>query len=427
MKIKYLAAFLLTAGILFLSLLGVAMIPRSAIQGNIEASAKYLNKTPENFYNIIDGADCTKIDQYADSILLNIAYCFDSEHPLHSILWAQYYEDFDEQEPVNLMAVVKGETEANTQYLRYWHGSIVPIRIMLLFWDISDIYLFHGVLIAFLLLCLVILMLRQKAKKAALGLMVSIIAVNLWVVPFCLEYTWMFLVCFAASIAAVLLAAKGKDTGLLFMITGIVAAFVDFLTTETITLVIPLLLTMEIEKEQSSQWRKTIKRCVLWLIGFVGMWGLKWALAAVILRIDVLPYLMGNVEYHLHVPEEMTTFRFMIDGIMRNVNCLFPIGYGMPGKWAVLTGLLFLLIMPICFDKIRLKDRINIGRVNTYFLLGLIPYIRYIAIRYHCWHHYFFTYRAQAGTALSLSLIIAELLEISHHHCKTAATIISGR
>ena len=34
----------------------------------------------------------TSIHYYADSILLNIIYCIDSDNPVESVMWAKYYE-----------------------------------------------------------------------------------------------------------------------------------------------------------------------------------------------------------------------------------------------------------------------------------------------------------------------------------------------
>ena len=425
--LKYPLAFVVIAGLLFLSLILVAMIPRSAIQAQIEASAGYLNINPRNFVYVVEGAECSRIDQYADSVLLNVAYFFESDHPVESVLWANYYERDYEPQPRDLLAAVKGDGAANTQYLRYWHGSIVPVRLFHLIGDIHGLYVFHGVLISVLLLWILILLFRHGLKIEAVALIISMIAVNLWFVPLCLDYTWMFLVCLTASIIAVCLSLRGKDPGLLFLITGIVAAFLDFLTTETITLVIPLLLSLRIGMRQGEAhpWQKVTQCCILWGIGFVGMWTLKWGLAAAILRINVLPYLESSFEYHLHIESDMTPLRFALDSIMRNVNNLFPIGYGIVGKVAVLLGLVAVIVL-IYRNSISMRENINNCAVALYLLLGTVPYIRYVAIRFHAWYHYFFTYRAQAATVMALCFAIAEVVRVNRKPTHTEPMPVSA-
>ena len=59
-------------------------------------------------------------------------------------------------------------------------------------------------------------------------------------------------------------------------------------------------------------------------------------------------------------------------------------------------------------DKIQYCD-IDKKRVIIYLTIGLIPYIRYFVLHNHAFKHYFFTYRAQAGTVLAIVLVLNEL------------------
>ena len=79
------------------------------------------------------------IDRYADSILLNIAYNYDSDNPLRSVMLSEYYNVPYQNENINLLDSIGGELTANQQYLGYWHGMTIPVRIMHLFTDIRGL------------------------------------------------------------------------------------------------------------------------------------------------------------------------------------------------------------------------------------------------------------------------------------------------
>lgn len=108
------------------------------------------------------------------------------------------------------------------------------------------------VILIILLAALMYLLLENKYRMEIVALSIALVMVNVWFVPLCLEYYWMFLVMFLSSIVAVKFVATGKDAFLdyLFLITGIVAAFLDFLTIEIITALVPLLLVLSIRRRK---------------------------------------------------------------------------------------------------------------------------------------------------------------------------------
>ena len=122
--IKYFIAFIFVTIIEIILLVSVSVIPRQAIQNNMLESANYLCEDPVFFYvNSMDTS--SKIDRYADSILLNITYNLDSQNPLSSAMSSSYYFNITENENENLLYTVKNQVEPTLKYSRYWHGSIV--------------------------------------------------------------------------------------------------------------------------------------------------------------------------------------------------------------------------------------------------------------------------------------------------------------
>lgn len=113
--LTFLEVFLLSA---------VSLIPRSAIRKHTQESAEYLLEKPV-FYRVVKQDPASNIDHYADAILLNILYHFDSAHPVTSPLTASYYYTETHNENENLYTAVTSNVTPTYDYFRYWHGSII--------------------------------------------------------------------------------------------------------------------------------------------------------------------------------------------------------------------------------------------------------------------------------------------------------------
>lgn len=130
-----------------------------------------------------------------------------------------------------------------------------------------------------------------------------------------------------ASCIGTLRAFKGnmRDTGLFFMITGMITSYMDFLTTETLTLLVPLLLIIwiDIRNKGHADVKKILKSVLFWSIGYIGMWLMKWGLAAVILRENVMPYITGHVRERLGGDIGIAPWRYYVGAVTRNIRHLF--------------------------------------------------------------------------------------------------------
>lgn len=438
---KYLLLFLGVIALMCIVLIGVAIIPRNSIQTKAEESAEQLIKRDVAYYNLIGGTsgrtllrpwDCSKIDQTADAYLLSIAYYLDEDHPLESVLWARYYdgrEDIDA--PLKNMneSFYRSVTEGgptNKQYLRYWHGSLVFVRPLLVVMNLSEMKVFFGLVIAFLLSVLLILLARKKLKAEAICLGISTIAVSIWFVPVSLEYVWMFILMLAVSIITVVKVASEKENRIprILFLAGMLAAYFDFFTTETITLLVPLLFTIRIlyRKGRSDKeiWKLAIKCILLWGIGYIGCWSAKWGIAALAFRMNTIPYVQHRVLVHLGAYDEHGVALGVIGAVLRNLSQLFPFGYGVIAAPATFILIALCVFLPVYQGKVRLRKNINWSRIGMYSFLGMIVFIRLIILWQHSWRHYFFTYRALIAGVLALCFIVLELIEPNHRKAVTS-------
>lgn len=432
----FIAAYGLMLGFLVLS----AGIKTESIQEKMEESADYLCEDIVFPYMESEDVKPSCIDRYADSILLNIAYNFEPENKLESVMESSYFYLYYQNENDNLRdAVYKGQ-EKNQQYLRYWHGSAGVMRVLHTFFNIKQIYILHGVLFVILFAVLVFLLVRLHCTLYAVLLGLSLVTVSFWYVPFSLEYTWSFLCMFVFSIAAVIMTGKGKETniGILFMLSGMVTIFLDFLTTETVSLMIPLMLTLilrrkraygelsksvkdkagkqikKMDKGSLSQYNiKTeilysVKAAILWGIGYVGMWVMKWITASVVMGENVMPYVTEHIEERLAGDlGDRTIFGYLWLAIKRNVTCVFPLDYGLTG--AIIAGVLFVIIL--YFTYVYHKKKIDWKYIIFFLVLGLVPYLRILVMRNHSVLHYFFVHRALMISVFAFFVSVVEVKE----------------
>lgn len=412
--IIFLTAALAMAGLLVIA----AMIPKDSIRGKSLESARYLADS-ELFGDALKDVPASRIDRYADSILLNIAYNYDSDHPLKSVMLSAYYFNERQEENVNFLDAVTDDPGANRQYLRYWHGSIALVRPLLTFLSIRQIYVVNGIILLILTAFFLITAIRSRFYAPAAGMILALISTGCWFVPLSLEYTWNFFVMLIASIIALRMSASGKRKSftVFFLLVGMITNWLDFLTTETLTLLIPLLLILWTKKALddnpgpgSDTGRDTSVRFLSasggsWLAGYVGMWLFKWALAALVLGENVIPYVSDHISERLGGDVGVNLSGYLTGAVTRNIGCLFPFGYGSLG---FIAGLILPFAAAYIGFVYRRRDY-DMRYVLLYAALGLIPYVRYLILHNHSYIHFFFTYRAQAATVMAVILMISEL------------------
>ena len=435
--------FLLTAGLLLGALLLATFVPKEAIAPRMLASAEYLCED-KLFKPAVEGVPSTRIDHYADAILLGIAWQYDKENALRSVLESSYYHLPYQNENKNLLDAVRGDLPANQQYLRYWHGSAGIVRILMSFLDLQQIYLWHGILMGGLFLALLLRLIRRRERALWIGLLVAVIGNACWFVPLSLEYTWVFLI-LLIQLHLVISRWFPKSWGtrcIFLMISGMVTNYLDFLTCETLTVLVPLLVMLWLErtpdvafakngknasgKPKVPSWRTLLTAGAAWLIGYAGMFLAKWLLAGLVMGENPFPYVLQHIEERtIGSAGEVGFWQELLMAPLRNISNLFPLDYGILG--AVLGGAAILCAFYAAYVY-RRKDY-NKGLAARLAAIGAVPYLRYLMMANHSYLHVFFTYRAQFATLLAATLILGEVLDrhVRHGNKKGSRSMKGGR
>lgn len=423
MKIKkilfYLLVFVITLLILLTLLVITAKIPREMITENLRKTTETLkiNNNHVEVKEVIKNERYIVTHVYADIMLLNIIYSIDTNNPLPSVMEANYYSKGNSKEILyDFNEIIDENYQANTQYMRYWHGSMSIIRPLLVFFDISQIYIVNAVMLAISSIVLLILLIKTKIKELVIAYIMALVMCSVGIVPFCLEYYWTFLIMTIISIIAIRWDKEGKKLNALFLITGMLTCYLDFLSTEIITGLIPVLFLLVIRYKQDRLCNMKeglqflVVSMLFWTIGYIGMWLAKWILASIILQVNAWEYVKTDMQFRINgrgyeqiAKRIADTPNLSKEAIMMNVKLIFP--------YRILKRLELVKATIICtivmeLMLIRKKEMKKLWFSGLLLMIAIIPYIRYAVLASHSYTHFFFTFRSQIITIMAVFLAI---------------------
>ena len=401
----FLLCVVILAGFLFLS----AVVPREALAVNLEKSAQYY-KDHSDFFELREGAYETTVDYYADTKWYNIIASIDNETPLRSAMEAAYYDSGRGVGIPDFIEVTEGE-KANAAYTRYWHGTTVFLTFLLLAMDARAIYVLSGVLLAVLFFVLLGMLYRRKLYELLVSLTLAVVLCKGWIMALSLEYVMPALSSLGISIILLCLEKRKKKTEYLWICSGVFICFVDFLSTETLTLLLPLLIQTVLWHREG----KSIKICgknivkagLLWGASYGGMWIIKWGVASIVLGRNVFYesvfYAQFRVNSNIYM-RQGTAERYL-GSIVRNVRDIFP--FCMVHEYGDVLLMIFvmgaILTAVVVLRYVRKRET---QLVPLLLLIGTVPYIRYLVLSAHSYVHSFFTYRAQIVTIMAGSIAL---------------------
>ena len=327
----------------------------------------------------------------------------------------------------DFIEAVKENKEPNQQYIRYWHGSMLILRPLLMIISLEQMYQVNYVLLIILAVALLI-MLWKESKKLAIAYLISMIMIAFPIIAMCLEFVWPFYIMLIASMIAINI-KKDKNLYKLFLITGMITCFFDFLTTEIITLFVPLIIIFAMKKEKSEITTFKdgaiifLKSCILWLAGYAGMWLAKWTLASLILNINALDYVKDQALLRVNGLQGLDSAKRMyIGAITRNWHTLYPINIVKRTSklWWIVGSFLVFFVVVIDWKKIK-KNKASL----ILLVIAIMPYIRYLVLANHSYRHSFFTFRSQMISIMALTYFILDNCRLKDKIKKLANTQIN--
>ncbi len=398
---SYFLSYILLLFLFITSLLVISLIPSTHLKENIGSSVNVLKN--EGIYPSV-GIPWRKItlDNYTDALMLNTAYSINSAVAFKSsLINKRYYDGSSGKNQLdNLEEIYNKNVEPNTGYERYWHGYLVFLRPLLVVFYYDVIRILNAVLLYSGFLYLLFLTLKKLGKKLTIALLVGFVVVDFFFIWKSLQFSSIFHIAIFSSIYLVLHHKKVQNHYLLFFIVGGLTSFFDLLTAPLITLGLPLICLVYLNK---SNVKTVILHCFAWGAGYLLLWLSKWVLVELLFAPGAIQTALKTISSRT-ISEPDPNFSYL-QTIKLNIFQL--IGYHKSNKIIVLvTGIItaVFLLRYISFNK--KKTRLAV----SWIFIGIIPYAWYLIAANHSYLHVWYTYRIQLISVVSLIILATEFI-----------------
>ena len=385
-------------------LCAAAAVPDSAVREHLLSSSDRLathaphEKTVSSLYNSV-------CDNYADAVLLGIAASMSSEDAVMSALNTRYYDD-GYGPAVGIRAVLNGK-EPDQDYTRYWHGSLVFVRPLLAVTDLTGIRIAGAVVICLLLAGDTAWLFYRKHRAAAVILLVSAALVWLPFVFTTVEYMSVFLILLSVLPLYVRFAENPEKLVILSAGVGTLTAFFDFLTAETLTLLVPLTVAFFIRAEQGElpdekkSLRQTVSCGAAWAGGYLLTFAAKWAAASAALGHSVTGTALEAAGVRVNGSAEgiSSPAEMLMQAWGANLSRLVPTAE----RVSILGVLCWIGLFALaCVLLYRSNTRTHNLPRGAMLLIAAVPFVRFSVLMNHSVMHDFFTYRALMASIMAI-------------------------
>lgn len=395
------------AGILLMT--AVYLLPTARMRHNVEISLPYILSEGDR-YQWAPYHNGTELDGFTDTIMLGNAIYEGRGSALHDAMVnprAEYTPG--DSVPVDSLGryAQKEEGYREVTYARYWHGYLLFLKPLLLFFTPSDIRLLNMTVQLLLAAVVLGLCFQEKGFRLALPMGAALLCLNPISTALCFQYTDVYLLTLVFCAALLYFRTDRKKYGLLlYLWLGICVAFFDFLTYPIVSL--GVLLTVEMLLREDSLWKK-IGHMVLasfaWAVGYGGMWAGKWVAASVLTDQNVILDALRNVAGRASSTAGEETVEFFAV-LWQNAQNYVNI------QTLFLAAVLVLLAGYLVLAK-KYRFTFDGKRLLPLLLCGILPIFWYFCVKNHSMIHAYMTHRDLSITVLALGCMVGESIKKS--------------
>ena len=162
-------------------------------------------------------------DNFSDAIMFNIIYSVDSEKPFLSFIHCKNQIIPDNVTDLgnsvkSLIALTKGEFTYIYNYSRYWHGYIIFVKCLLLFFSYNTIRIILNSIIIIIGIIMLYLIMKKIGKIEGLITMLVLISISYQVVGLSIQYFSVFAISVILSIYFLIKSNSKLNIYLIFFI-----------------------------------------------------------------------------------------------------------------------------------------------------------------------------------------------------------------
>lgn len=321
----------------------------------------------------------TPLPETGENILQKALRCYTLNNEWNHGLTFQQYE-------------WNGHTLSCDSYERYWHGYAVLLKPLMLLLSYTDIVFLNIVLQLSLIVLILYLFDKRDLKYLQLPFLIFQ-AVNLqFVVALCLDYSVCFYLYTAALVTLLGWPKIRIQYPFFFMVTGMATAYLDLLTWPLVTLAVPLIVFLSMEKENlTAALKKLAVSTLFWSIGYAGQWAGKWIVATIFLDdniiLDAIRQLGLRSSSEIIETGETVSW---LDVIRRNLSVFDKSGYQILFV-SISLWLVFILVQKARSASFCMQNIIK--EAIPYLVIASYPVFWYLLTKNHSFSHCWMTWR----------------------------------
>ena len=301
-------------------------------------------------------------------------------------------------------------------YSRYWHGWMLPLRILLLFFSYENIrYIGMNVLLA-LLIVNFCLLLKFNLKYYAIAFFAAITFVLPISAMISFEYAFIFYIMLINNIILLTCHKKIKKYigfHVFFMYIGISCAYFDFLTYPLVALAFCLMTYIFIEKDTRllDVLLKIILNSIAWAVGYFGMWFSKWGLSTIVLQRNVFEEAINQLVLRTSTTDGLGSLSqnsiTYLDVLKNNLTVYMTRGF-----------LISFIIITIYFLGVLIKNKLKLNvillkNILIFIVIGCMPFAWSFVFKNHTYLHRNFTCNIFSIVILAYFSFYAYIIENS--------------
>ncbi len=390
----------------FVLMVGVYAIPKARMVNNINRSRPLLS-TEGNYRYWAEDITNTLSDNFSDSLMEDIAINPNTGSLLYDSMINCYVGWQDTANSSEwLMRVAGGEPfyEGYEQvvYGRYWHGYLLWMKPLLLFFSVPEMRLINMAVQLALLCWLMILLHRELGITGCAVVGTGILILN----PITCAMTFHFSDIYYNILITCIVMLKHRKTlerrddwWKVFLWCGIGVAYFDLMTYPLAALGIPLILYFLLtDHSLLSNIGRMIHYSIDWVVGYAGMWVLKWLIGSAFTGYDLISDGLGAVGLRSSGALENVNMDY-VHVLSENLTAMLT-------KPVLALAVLLVLAVIIGLFRKQFAWKIQWSRLFPILLIGSYPFLWYYVIRNHSIVHVWFAYRVLAITGAAVTGIL---------------------
>ena len=345
-----------------------------------------------------------RLDGFTDAIMLQTAVYVRDENPMKAAMRNDRMEFSEGKlDPAgSLKQYVYGNRSGYVMsYARYWHGYLLFLKPLLLFFSLSDIRMMNAAFQLVLAAGVLLLAFRKRGLRLALPMGLALLVLNPVSTALSMQFSSIYYLTLLGLLIMLLTESWDRSWGyLVFLFLGIGTAFFDFLTYPACAVGTCLALQALMSRaDGKTRLLKTVGSGAAWAFGYGGMWSGKWLAASLITGNSVMRDAVEQAQYRSG--GEVTAAEGGVSAtfgavLSRNLGVLVN-----PAAAILVLALTGMLVWLLVTKRCRFAlERASLLSLAVAFA---VPFVWYFLLRNHSLVHCWMTYRNLSAAVFALS------------------------